>query len=99
MDTFKKVLRHGVVEYLGRISYSLYLTHSIVLFAAFDLLFGKLPKSIIYAFVLVGALAFAHVFCVMVEEPCIRLGKRVKSAAAPRSISHNESERIKSLFN
>jgi hypothetical protein len=35
-----RILKHTVPEYLGRISYSLYLVHAIVLFTLVDLLYG-----------------------------------------------------------
>lgn len=86
LQPFASALRNPVAEYLGRISYSLYLVHSIVLFAAFDLLTGRVRARFIAGIVLVGALALAHVFCVWVEEPCIRLSQRLKGAARASSL-------------
>lgn len=77
-------LRHPVLEYLGRISYSLYLTHSIVLFATFDLAYGHLPIPVIYAIVALGSWALAHIFCVLIEEPCTRLQKSLKTRQPAR---------------
>lgn len=72
-----RLLKHSVPEYLGRISYSLYLVHSIVLFATVYLLFGHLSLHWIMGVILVLAFVVAHVFCVTVEEPAMRLGKRL----------------------
>lgn len=40
----QKILLHAVPEYLGRVSYSLYLVHGTVLFALINLLYGRMPK-------------------------------------------------------
>jgi len=66
-----------IPEYLGRISYSLYLIHGTVLFALLILLVGRLPVWSIAVIFLVTALIAAHLFCVLVEEPALRLGKRI----------------------
>jgi peptidoglycan/LPS O-acetylase OafA/YrhL len=73
-----------VPEYLGRVSYSLYLMHSIVLFAVLDLLYGRLPKLALFGMVMVGSLVLGHLFCVAVEEPAMRLGKRLAKRLAGR---------------
>lgn len=70
-----RLLRHQVAEYLGRISFSLYLLHSIFVMSLFDLLYGKVPSFVIYLAIGILSLASAHSFCVFVEEPCIQLAK------------------------
>jgi peptidoglycan/LPS O-acetylase OafA/YrhL len=79
-----RVLESAVPEYLGRVSYSLYLMHSIVLFAVLDLLYGRLPKLALFGMVMVGSLVLGHLFCVAVEEPAMRLGKRLAKRLAGR---------------
>ena len=66
-------LRHKAAEYLGRISFSLYLLHSIFVMSLFDLLYGKVPGVVIYLAIATLSLAAAHIFCISVEEPCISL--------------------------
>ena len=51
-------LRQPLPEYLGRISYSLYLVITLVV---------------------------SHLFCVSIEEPAMRLGKRLAASSRPRS--------------
>lgn len=75
-----RLLRHPVPEYLGRISYSLYLVHGVVLFAAMDSLYGRIPDGLLIAFILAGSLAAAHLFCVLIEEPCILAGRALAAA-------------------
>jgi peptidoglycan/LPS O-acetylase OafA/YrhL len=75
--------RHWLVtrvpEYLGRISYSMYLMHGVVLFPVLILLLGKVSVPVLAAIFLVTTLAASHLFCVLVEEPAMRLGKRLTS--------------------
>jgi peptidoglycan/LPS O-acetylase OafA/YrhL len=72
-----RLLEHRLPEYLGRVSYSVYLMHGIVLFGVLDELYGRLPVAVLLALVLVGSLTLGHLFCVTVEEPAMRLGKRL----------------------
>jgi len=74
------ILKSPVPEYLGRISYSLYLTHSVVLFATLDLLYGRLPIIGIFAIFFAASFSVAHVFCIFVEEPSMQFGKRLARA-------------------
>ena len=79
-------LKHSVTEYLGRISYSLYLFHGIVLFATVYLLTGHLRVHWMIVVIPVLALAAAHFFCITVEEPAVRLGKRLYEVIQHRSV-------------
>ncbi len=77
LDPVRKALESAVPEYLGRVSYSLYLMHSVVLFAVLDLLYGRVSNAALFGMVTVGSLLLGHLFCVAVEEPAMRLGKRL----------------------
>jgi peptidoglycan/LPS O-acetylase OafA/YrhL len=68
-------LKSRVGEYLGRISYSWYLVHGTVLFVVLNLLYGKIPLVLTAVVYGAGSLVVAHVFCLSVEEPSLRLGK------------------------
>lgn len=78
------LLRHRLAEYLGRISFSLYLLHSIFVMSLFDLLYGKVPSAVIYLAIGVLSLVSAHLFCVFVEEPCIQLARLVGKSTSGR---------------
>jgi peptidoglycan/LPS O-acetylase OafA/YrhL len=70
-------LKSTVAEYLGRISYSSYLIHGTVLFAGLNLLYGKVSLAVFAAIYGVTTLIAAHLFCISIEEPSLRLGKRL----------------------
>lgn len=76
LKSFARLLTHRLAEYLGRISFSLYLVHGTVLFAALYLFFNRVPLPLLLGSVVVVSFAAAHLFCVAVEEPTIHLGKR-----------------------
>lgn len=73
----RRVLRTSLPEYLGRISYSLYLLHGTVLFALFILLYQKVPVSALFLGFFALSFLLAHIFNQFVEEPFDRLGKRL----------------------
>ena len=64
---------------LGRISYSLYLTHAVILLALLHLLDGRIPMSAIIALMWIVAVPVAALSYRWVELPAIGLGKRVAS--------------------
>lgn len=79
-----KFLSNAVFAWLGRISYSLYLLHVLVLCAALEtlgIIVGR-PAAIVAA--LVGSLVVAHVSYLLLERPCINLGRRLTNRP-PRS--------------
>lgn len=83
LKPFARVLEHALPEYLGRISYSLYLMHGIVIFALLDLLYGKValvygkvPLALLTGVVLTACLCAAHLFYKAVEEPSMKFGQR-----------------------
>jgi len=77
-------MNNAVCQYLGRISYSMYLIHYVVLFALFDLAYGRIPFPLLICLCLVATLAVSHLFCISVEEPSLRLGKYL-SKRLPRA--------------
>ena len=79
LEPFAKALMHGTVEYLGEVSYSLYLVHSMVIFTVFGLLYGRVNSAILNITIALFALGAAHLFYLGVEKPCIRLSKRLRS--------------------
>ncbi|RXH54552.1 acyltransferase 3 [Granulicella sibirica] len=81
---FQTFLRLPALEYLGRISYSLYLVHGTLLFVALNLLYGKVPRSLLVTLFLLVTWAVSHAFCVFLEEPSLRFGKRI-ATSPPRA--------------
>jgi peptidoglycan/LPS O-acetylase OafA/YrhL len=70
-------LRHPTLLWLGKVSYSLYLTHLVVLIATVYLLHNLLPIAAILVLVVVLALAAAELLNRTVELPSSALGKRL----------------------
>jgi peptidoglycan/LPS O-acetylase OafA/YrhL len=76
-QNIRNALRSRVPEFLGRISFSLYLTHATVMFTLVNLLYGKMSNLAISGIAVVVSLGVGYVFCLVVEEPALRLGKRL----------------------
>jgi peptidoglycan/LPS O-acetylase OafA/YrhL len=74
-----KILRSRPCHFLGRISYSLYLIHPLVLLTITSALGTRLSPWIQFPLYIAGALLAGWLFCLLVEEPCIRLGRSLFS--------------------
>ena len=72
-----RLLDTAVPEYLGRISYSMYLLHATVLWATVILLYGKVSLLVLGLLYCAVTLVISHLSCVLIEEPAMRFGKRV----------------------
>ena len=71
------VLSHRWLQWVGRISYSLYLVHVPLLLAAVIVLHDALPIWAILLAVPPASLLLGWLFHVVVAEPCVRLGHRL----------------------
>ncbi len=74
---FGVLLRSKVPEYLGRVSYSMYLVHGTVLFVLLNLLYGKVPTLALALIYIVATFAASQAFCKWIEEPSLQWGKRL----------------------
>ncbi|WP_164472759.1 acyltransferase family protein [Cohnella candidum] len=72
----KQLLLRKPVVFLGRISYSLYLYHLIVLFSLMFAFYGTLPNAVIYAGTIVLSLLLSALSHRFVERPAIAWGRR-----------------------
>jgi len=77
----RRLLGSVVPRFLGRISYSLYLIHGTVLYALAFLMNGKTSPLIAFVVYLPTALLLSTVFCFWIEEPFLRLGRRISRAS------------------
>jgi peptidoglycan/LPS O-acetylase OafA/YrhL len=75
------------LQWLGRVSYSLYLIHIPVLAAAVHLLRAHVPLEWIIAAVPLLSLLAAQAMFRLVEAPSIRLGRRLAERAGARHVS------------
>jgi peptidoglycan/LPS O-acetylase OafA/YrhL len=69
---------------LGRISYSLYLVHLIVLIGMIYLLAATLPLAVILIFAIFASLGVAHIIYRYVEAPSRSLGYRIAGCQLAR---------------
>lgn len=84
-EMMQRVLDKPLFEYLGRVSYSMYLIHSVVLFSFIDLMYGKVPIAIIGLAYLIATMLISHLFLISVEEPSLQWGKRLTARLGARS--------------
>jgi peptidoglycan/LPS O-acetylase OafA/YrhL len=68
-------------QWLGRISYSLYLIHLPIMLVLFPLLLGRVPFVVAATIVIVVSLSAATVMQTWVEAPAIWLGHRLARGA------------------
>lgn len=76
-EPFRRILLHRWSIYLGKISYSQYLTHATVLFTLVRLLHGRIAAPALLPIYLAAVVIFGAGFNWLVEEPSIRLGRRL----------------------
>ena len=76
----QRVLAWGPFPWLGRISYSLYLTHWVVMEVANHLLRGVLADMVLLPVLVAGSLLVAVGAHALIEAPAMRLGKLLTSA-------------------
>jgi peptidoglycan/LPS O-acetylase OafA/YrhL len=79
------VLRTRPVQYLGRISYSLYLVHAIVLLALLHVFYGRLPLPVLLVALWPLALGLATLGERYIERPSVALVRRLTQRTAKRS--------------
>lgn len=85
-----RLLHARPLLFLGKISYSLYLYHAVVLLAALHLFFGLIPLPVIYALSLGTTIIVSTVMYRLVEVPAIDIGRRL-SSPRPAAVARGES--------
>jgi peptidoglycan/LPS O-acetylase OafA/YrhL len=81
-DSLGAWLKSTVPQFLGKISYSLYLIHATILFAAVHLMYPKLSLTYIFPGALIAIVVASYWFHLLIERPCMTIGRRVASALA-----------------
>jgi peptidoglycan/LPS O-acetylase OafA/YrhL len=80
------LLRGPVVQYLGRISYSLYLVHTLVGYKPIQMLSRRFPArdalgaAVLFLGALVISVIAAHLMYVFVEQPSVRFSRRFRQS-------------------
>lgn len=73
---WRQALDRPVLRWLGRVSYSLYLTHMLILSALVHALYGSVPNGILVGLVLAVSLIVAQLFHRYVEAPAAALAAK-----------------------
>ena len=81
-----RVLMHPAFRFLGRISYSYYLLHSVVLTHVADALYGHVPNVAIVIVGIGASIALAWVAYRWVEAPSIQLSQYLYRRISERMI-------------
>jgi peptidoglycan/LPS O-acetylase OafA/YrhL len=81
------ILQISGLRWLGKISYSLYLVHLVVLFGMLYALQGRVPKPGIVAISLLMSLILAALFHVLVESPSLELGRKLERRFTRRLVA------------
>jgi len=76
-ELVRQVLRHPALVWLGKISYSLYLVHLVVMLSMIHALVGRLPLVTIVAMAVPCSLIAALITNIWIEQPFNELGKRL----------------------
>jgi peptidoglycan/LPS O-acetylase OafA/YrhL len=88
----KRLLLLKPVHFIGKISYSLYLIHMVVLYACIHALSGLMPLWAVLAAAVLLSFAAAAILYFILELPAIRLGKAL---TASRTESGKRSVTVK----
>jgi peptidoglycan/LPS O-acetylase OafA/YrhL len=91
LKSFSSFLRSSVPQYLGRISYSMYLVHSTILFAFVYAFAGRVPLIVLVAGYLPVAVFCSTVFWRWVERPTIFLSRDLGEKATRFSIREDRT--------
>jgi peptidoglycan/LPS O-acetylase OafA/YrhL len=84
-----KFLHLKPVHFIGKISYSLYLFHMIVLLTLVNIFYGQLQTSLILGLVFISSIVIAAIMYYLIEEPSIKLGKVL---TMPKAGIHSSSK-------
>lgn len=74
---FRSFLNTRALQFMGKVSYSLYLLHATILYVMFHLFFGLLPKTIIFLLYAGVSFLLAAISYKLVERPSMELGRRL----------------------
>ena len=80
---WKRVLEWPPIQWLGRVSYSIYLLHFIVIAYFVHLMFGRVALSTILLLAIAMTLVISGVFYELIEVPAVEMGRRFSKHSNP----------------
>ena len=80
-----RVMANRGLQYLGRISYSLYLVHLVVQLAIIHAFYGRFPLSVLVPVALILTVLAADLINRFIEQPSQRLSHRLFAVRAKRA--------------
>ena len=94
---FSKLLSSPIPQWLGNISYSMYLMHSMVLFAVLHLLYRRIPLLGMLPVFLAATFVVSWLFFLSVERPSARLSRSVGRRPMPNRRERPEADSVPEL--
>ncbi|WML51607.1 acyltransferase [Neobacillus sp. PS3-12] len=88
---FSGLLLLKPIHFLGKISYSLYLVHPVILITMVHILFGTIPKQLILFISFIISLLVSWLCYKFIEKPAITLGKYLTKQKTSKSIQNKEA--------
>jgi peptidoglycan/LPS O-acetylase OafA/YrhL len=88
----RNALDTPVPEYLGRVSYSMYLMHGTVLFTLLNLLYGRVSIPVLIPIYLISVMVVSHLFCIAIEEPAMAVGKLLTGGSRRPEVKKQENQ-------
>jgi peptidoglycan/LPS O-acetylase OafA/YrhL len=88
------ILMFKPIHFVGKISYSLYLFHMIVLLAMFNGLYGRVPTIAIWLASLAISFIMAAIMYYVIERPSIKLGKFLTTKKPPKTKVNRDEVKI-----
>jgi peptidoglycan/LPS O-acetylase OafA/YrhL len=76
-NLFSRILNYNIFKFFGKISYSLYLFHSIVLLSFINLFYGILPYWSILVIALPSSILVSHLAYFFIEKPAMEYGRKL----------------------
>jgi peptidoglycan/LPS O-acetylase OafA/YrhL len=92
-----RFLMQPALRFLGRISYSYYLLHSVVLTHVADALYGRLPNVVIVVIGIGGSVVLAWAAYRWIETPSIHLGQHLYRRISERMGERSLPRTVRSL--
>jgi peptidoglycan/LPS O-acetylase OafA/YrhL len=81
---FSKALNWPIFQFLGRISYSIYLLHGTILFLLVYVFYGRVPFEWLFLPLLICVVVASTIFYHLVEKPSIQLGRWLAKSVGSR---------------